>query len=73
MNPKLKTVNLKINGMDCTACALNIDLDLEELPGVKKSQTNYARQETVIEFNPSLVSENQIVTTIAKTGYQVQQ
>lgn len=61
----------KISGMHCTACALNIDLDLEEVPGVKNSQTNYARQETVVEFDNSKISPEIIKSTIAKTGYKV--
>jgi len=59
--------------MHCISCALNIDLDLEDLPGVKKSQTNYARQETLVEFDPAQISETQITASIAETGYQVQQ
>ncbi len=58
--------------MHCSACALNIDLDLEELSGVKKSQTNYAKSETLVEFDPTKISTSQITTSISKTGYQVQ-
>ena len=61
----------KISGMHCTACALNIDLDLEEVTGVKNSQTNYAKQETVVEFDNSKISPEIIKSTIAKTGYKV--
>lgn len=65
-------VNLKIDGMHCSACALNIDLDLEELPGVKKSQTDYAKSETTVEFDPAQISISQIAASINKTGYTVQ-
>lgn len=61
----------KISGMHCTACALNIDLDLEEIPGVKSSQTNYAKQITEVEFDDSKISPEILKFTIAKTGYQV--
>ncbi|MEK7091219.1 MAG: heavy-metal-associated domain-containing protein [Patescibacteria group bacterium] len=61
----------KISGMHCVACALNIDMDLEEVPGVKNSQTNYARQETAVEFDNSKISPEIIKSTIAKTGYKV--
>lgn len=71
MDSTLKTITLKITGMHCTACALNIDLDLEEIPGVKSSQTSYAKQQTAIEFDPSLVTTASLKSTIAKTGYQV--
>ena len=61
----------KISGMHCVACALNIDMDLEEVPGVKNSQTNYAKQETTVEFDPAKVTPQTLISTIAKTGYQV--
>lgn len=61
----------KITGMHCTACALNIDLDLEEVPGVKNSKTNYAKQITEVEYDDSKISSGLLKSTIAKTGYSV--
>ena len=61
----------KISGMHCTACALNIDLDLEDVPGVKNSKTNYAKSETEVEFDPALVTPPILISAIAKTGYGV--
>lgn len=59
----------KISGMHCSSCALNIDFDLEDLPGVKKSSTNYAKSETVVEFDSSQVSISSLQSQISKTGY----
>lgn len=39
-------IKLKIDGMHCTSCAMTIDMDLENLEGVKQSQTSYAKMET---------------------------
>ena len=50
---------------------MNIDLDLEDLPGVKSSQTNYAKSETTVEFDPAQISISQIAASINKTGYLV--
>lgn len=61
----------KINGMHCTSCALNIDLDLEEVEGIKEANTSYAKQETVVEFDSDIVKLDKIIETIQKTGYQV--
>jgi len=61
----------KISGMHCTACALNIDLDLEEVAGVKAATTNYAKQITEVEFDDAKISPEIIKSTIAKTGYGV--
>lgn len=64
-------LSLKISGMHCVACALNIDLDLEEILGVKSAKTNYAKQITQIEFDPSQVTVETLKSAIAKTGYGV--
>ena len=61
----------KILDMHCSSCALTIDTDLEDLDGVKKSHTSYAKAETEVEFDPEKVSEELILETIKKSGYQV--
>ena len=61
---------LKIAGMHCNSCAMNIDFDLEDLDGVKVAKTSYPRQETEVEFDKEKVKLEQILETIQKTGYQ---
>ena len=62
---------LKIEGMHCSSCAMCIDMDLEDLEGVQKSRTSYAKQETEVEYDEKKVSEEQITQTICKSGYRV--
>ena len=59
----------KITDMHCSSCALTIDMDLEDLDGVSKAQTSYAKSETEIEFDPQKISEQIILETIKKSGY----
>jgi len=59
----------KIKDMHCTSCSLIIDMDLEDLDGVEKSKTSYAKQATEVEFDPEKVSEQKILETIKKSGY----
>lgn len=67
----MQKIKFQIDGMYCTACAINIDFDLEDLDGVKISKTSYAKQETEIEFDEAKVKEEILIETIKKTGYQV--
>lgn len=60
---------LKIGGMHCTSCAMTIDMDLEELEGVKGARTSYASQETEVEFDSAKVTDDLILETIKKSGY----
>lgn len=59
----------KIEGMHCTSCAITIDMDLEDLEGIKEAKTSYARMETEIEFDPEKIDEEKILETIKKSGY----
>ena len=68
---KIVKKKLKIIGMHCTSCALTIDFDLEDL-GVT-SHTNYAKQESEIEYDEEKISLEEIIAQINKTGYQAKE
>jgi len=68
MNTKTK---LKIVGMHCSSCAMNIDFDLEDMDGVLTVKTSYAKQETEIEFDSQKISLQTIVEKIKDLGYRV--
>lgn len=67
----MKTITLKIVGMHCTSCAMNIDFELEDLDGVKESGTNYAKQETIVTFDSQKVTLEKIIQAIKKLEYDV--
>ena len=69
--PAGTTITLKLSGLHCTSCSLNIDGELEELPGVISSKTSYAKQESVVVYDPKLVTPSQFTSVIEKLGYKV--
>jgi len=69
MSNLVKT-KLKIEGMHCSSCAMNIDFDLEDLDGVNSAKTSYAKQETEVEFDTEKLVLEKVVEQIKKTGYQ---
>jgi len=66
----MKTVTLKITGMHCVSCAINIDFELEDLEGVKEATTNYAKQQTVITYDPEATSIKKIRDVFQKLDYE---
>ena len=66
---KIVKRKLKIEGMHCSSCAMNIDFDLEDL-GVKSAKTSYAKQETEVEFDEDKIKPQRIIERIKKTGYK---
>ena len=69
-NAGLETVTLKLSGLHCTSCAVNIDFSLEDLPGVTNSSTNYAKSEATITFDPKQTDLKSIKKLISDLGYQ---
>lgn len=63
---------LRIAGMHCSSCAIAIDLDLEDLPGVEEARTNFARALTEVVFDPARVDLDAIIATIREAGYAAQ-
>lgn len=62
----------KIIDMHCSSCALSIDMDLEDLKGVKSARTSYAKSEVEVEFDPDKINSSMLIQTIKKTGYTVE-
>jgi Cu+-exporting ATPase len=61
-----KKAILQLKGMHCTSCAFNIDGELEDTEGVKESNTNYAKQQTQVEYDPQKISLQKIIDIIHK-------
>lgn len=66
-----KILVLKINGMHCASCAMNIDGELEDLD-VKESKTSYAKAETTVVFDENTVSVENIIRAIQSLGYMAE-
>lgn len=69
-NMSIVRKKLKIEGMHCASCAMNIDFDLEDLEGVKEAKTSYARQESEVEYDEGKLDLEDIIKSIEKKGYQ---
>lgn len=71
LDSSLSQLSWSLSGMHCTSCAVNIDLTLEDLPGVKSANTNYAKSEVRVTFNPAEIQEAAIKKAIEGLGYKV--
>lgn len=58
-----------VSGMHCKSCAQLIEIDLEDLQGVKSVKVDFVSQKAAIEFDETKLNPQQIVEAIKKTGY----
>lgn len=71
MANKSKKTNIKVSGMSCATCALNITKSLENVEGVGKAHVNFGTKEATVEYDPKKVSLNQLESAVADAGYGV--
>ncbi|MDO8599797.1 MAG: cation transporter [bacterium] len=63
---KVKKV-YKVEGMDCTSCAMVIESDLEDL-GIK-AKCNFAKCILEVEYDPNKVPESKVKEVVNSSGY----
>jgi Cu+-exporting ATPase len=56
--------------MHCATCALNISNSLYKKEGVKRADVNYGTDKAVVEYDPTIISLEEIGETIRKLEYE---
>jgi mercuric ion transport protein len=62
---------LKIEGMDCGACATLIEKNLARIPGVRAVQVSFERKQANVEYDPKVVQPSRFVKAVEQAGYKV--
>ncbi|MDP2845868.1 MAG: cation transporter, partial [Candidatus Methanoperedens sp.] len=66
---ELKECELKVRGMDCPSCAMNVENSVKKLDGVSDISVNFIMGKALIKYDPSHVNTSEIITAIEKAGY----
>ncbi|KAL5551664.1 hypothetical protein UlMin_001840 [Ulmus minor] len=61
---------IRINGMTCTTCSSTVESALQTVHGVQKAQVALATEEAEVQYDPKLVSHNQLLEAIEDTGFE---
>lgn len=56
--------------MHCGSCALLIDDALEDLPGVRSTQTTMKQGRSTVELDASQNSPDDVISAITELGYR---
>ncbi|NTW28560.1 MAG: heavy-metal-associated domain-containing protein [Coriobacteriia bacterium] len=66
------TKYFKTSGLHCASCSKLVDMTVGELEGVADVSTDLASAETVVRFDPDIVTENEIILAIRGAGYDAE-
>lgn len=59
----------RVVGMYCTSCKSIVEKQLKDEKGVIKVDINYMTDSVIVDFNPSLATNEKIKNTLEKSGY----
>ena len=62
-------ITLKIGGMHCASCALNIETALKKTNGITSANVSFPLEQAKINYDPELVSIPEIKKAIENVGY----
>ena len=63
-----KTFN--VPGMHCSNCSMKLESIEDDLPGIKEINASYHRQQMIVEFDESKLTEADIIAAAQEKGYQ---
>jgi Cu+-exporting ATPase len=66
-----KKANIKISGMSCASCALNVEKSLEKMEGVDEAHVNLGTEEATVEYDSEKLGLNQLEDAVEDAGYGV--
>jgi Cu+-exporting ATPase len=66
-----KKAEIKISGMHCASCALNIEKSLQDVEGVEEAQVNFGTEKATVEYDPEKVELGKLEERVQDAGYGV--
>lgn len=66
-----RSVNLKIAGMSCAACASRIERGLSRLTGVEQAAVNFAAEKAAVTYDPAQIGLKDIAQKVTDLGYEI--
>lgn len=66
-----KKAEIKISGMSCAACAVNIEKSLKNLEGVNKADVNFGTEKATVEYDNEKLKIKDLENAVEEAGYKV--
>ncbi len=66
-----KKVEIKVSGMSCASCALNVEKSLKNLEGVEESHVNIGTEKATVKYDPEKLKLPELEKAVEEAGYNV--
>jgi Cu+-exporting ATPase len=66
-----KKAEIKVSGMSCASCALNVEKSLNKLEGVEDAHVNIGTEKATVEYDPEKLKLPELENAVEEAGYSV--
>ena len=67
---KTQRAFFKVVGMYCSSCKPIVEKQLKYEEAIKKIEVDYMTDSVIVDFDPSLITQEQIKNKLRKSGYK---
>ncbi len=71
--PKQATVQMRIAGMTCAACAKGLEASFKNMTGVENAVVDYKGGQATITYDPAKQSTDSLSKLVTSCGYKVKE
>ena len=65
-------ITYRIPDMHCSNCVMHLEALEDELQGISSVDASYHKQLMIVDYNPAIISEDQLIEAIVEKGYTVE-
>jgi copper chaperone len=60
----------RVMDMQCSSCAMLVESIEDDLPGIQRVKASYQKARMEVEYDETVVSEDQIIAAVKQKGYR---
>jgi copper chaperone CopZ len=66
---EMERAYFKVVGMYCISCKPVVEKQLKDVSGIKRIDVDYMTDSVIVEFDPSILTKEEIKDKLQKSGY----
>ena len=67
----IQQLNLEVKGMTCSSCEEHVKFAVSQMEGILQAEASFETGTAIIQYDQSVVSKDEVIEAVNKTGYQV--
>ncbi len=68
---EMKRLNLKVDGITCSGCAVDVESVLKNADGISGAEASYADGTVSVDYHPDEINEKQVLDLVKKLGLKI--